>query len=114
MRKFLSLPHPSSICTWAASADCEPGYLTDVIQLVGQAAGQNGLMSDVVFVVDAMALHKGTIWDAKSKQYIERVDYGLAIPEGSGELATEALVFLIVGMTGHWKHPIAYVLQDKC
>ena len=29
-------------------------------------------------------------------------------------LATEALVFMIAGLTGHFKHPIAYVLQDKC
>ena len=42
------------------------------------------------------------------------VDYGTAAPEATDEPATEALVFMVVGMTGHWKHPIAYVLQDKC
>ena len=36
------------------------------------------------------------------------------MPEASDDLAKEALVFLVVGLTGHWKHPIAYVLQDKC
>ena len=36
------------------------------------------------------------------------------MPEASNDLAMEALVFLVVGLTGHWKHPIAYVLQDKC
>ena len=29
-------------------------------------------------------------------------------------LATEVLGFIIVGVSGHFKHPIAYVLQDKC
>ena len=24
------------------------------------------------------------------------------------------LVFMIVGLTRHWKHPIAYVLENKC
>ena len=50
----------------------------------------------------------------KIKSYVGTVDYGTAIPENEDELATEALVFMVVGMTGHWKHPIAYVLQNKC
>ena len=37
----------------------------------------------------------------------------MAVPEAPDDLATEALVFLVVGLTGHFKHPIAYVLQDK-
>ena len=67
-----------------------------------------------VLVVDAMAIHKGTFWDPKSKSYVGCVDYGLAVPELSDTLATEALVFLAVGIQGHWKHPIAYVFQDHC
>ena len=40
------------------------------------------------------------------------VHYGMAVPEAPDELAAEALVFLVVDMTGHFKHPITYVLQD--
>ena len=58
-------------------------------------------MSDAVLMVDAMALHKGTVWDPKTKRYVGTVDYGTAIPENEDELATEALVFMVVGMTGH-------------
>ena len=36
------------------------------------------------------------------------------MPEVTEDLATEALVFMISGISGHFKHPIAYVLQDKC
>ena len=71
-------------------------------------------MKEVVLIVDAMTLHKGTVWDPTSKQYVGYVDYGMAVPEAPDEYATEALVFLVVGMTGHFKHPITYVLQDKC
>ena len=108
------LPHPSSIRGWAASVDCEPGYLVNVIKLLGQVVHQKSWMSEVVLMVDAMTLHKGTVWDPKSKSYIGTVDYGTAIPENEDELATEALVFMVVRMTEHWKHPIAYVLQNKC
>ena len=61
-----------------------------------------------------MALLKGTIWDPKTKQYVGTVDYGTAVPEPLDELATKALVFMISSLTGHFKDPITYVLQDKC
>ena len=114
VRKLLHLPHPSSIRMWAASVNCQPGYLTDVIQLVGKAVQKDNWMVDAVLVVDAMALHKGSFWDPKSRQYVGNIDYGTAIPEAADDPATEALVFMVVGLTGHWKHPIAYVFQDKC
>ena len=36
-------------------------------------------MTDVVLVVDAMAIHKGTFWDPNSKSYMGCEDYGLAV-----------------------------------
>lgn len=114
VRKLLSLPHASSLRAWASSVDCEPGYLTNVIKILGEAAQINPFMKDVTLIVDAMTLHKGTFWDPKSKSFVGRVDYGIAVPEASDDLATEVLVFMAVGLTGHWKHPIAYVFQDKC
>ena len=59
-------PHTSRIQHWAASVNCEPGYLTDVIKLTGLAAKTDHSMTDAVLVVDAMAIHKGTFWDQKN------------------------------------------------
>ena len=42
------------------------------------------------------------------------MNYGTAVPEACENPATEASVFLAVGLRGFWKHPIANVLQDKC
>ena len=42
------------------------------------------------------------------------MNYGTAVPESCENPATEALVSLAVGLRGFWKHPIAYILQDKC
>ena len=58
VQNLLSLPHPASIRAWAASVECEPRYLMNVIKLVGQIAAQNKYMSKAVLVVDAMAIHK--------------------------------------------------------
>ena len=71
-------------------------------------------MADVVLVVDAMSLSKMTVYDWATKSFVGLVDYDSAIPEPEDTEATEALVFMAVGTTGHWKHPIAYVLQNKC
>ena len=70
-------------------------------------------MRDVVLVVDAMSLSKMTVYDRRLKSFVGLIDYGGAIPEPESTEATEALVFMIVGTTGNWKHPIAYVLQNK-
>ena len=35
------------------------------------------------------------------------------MPKAEDDLATEALVFMISGVSGHWKHPIGYFLQNK-
>lgn len=64
--QVLKLPHTSRIWHWAASVNCEPGYLTDVIKLIGLAAKTDHSMTDAVLVVDAMAIHKGTFWDPKN------------------------------------------------
>ena len=111
--KVLALPHPSSIHSWAASVNCEPGFLCDIIKLLGGMVQNKSSASDVVLIVDAMSLYKGTWWDPKEWCYVGTVDYGTGLPEAEDELATEALVFMISSISGHWKHPIAYFLQNK-
>ena len=101
VRKILKLPHSSSIKHWATSVDCEPGYLTNVIQVIGQLAKKKVWMKDVVLVVDAMSIHKMTIYDKNRKSFVGLVDYGTAVPEADATEATEALVFMIVGLTGN-------------
>ena len=114
VHKILALPHPSSVRAWGASADYSPGFLKNVIDMLGSVVEENPWMSEVVLVVDEMALHKSAIWDPVAQQYIGLVSYGTAIPEPPAYLVTEALVFMVVRLTGHFKHAIAYFLQNKC
>ena len=102
-----------AIRMWASSVDCQPGYLTQVIALLGEMAQKHQWMRDAVLVVDAMTLSKMTVYDRTSKSFVGLVDYGTAIPEPEATEVTEALVFMVVGTIGHWKHPTAYVLQNK-
>ena len=67
VQKILALPHTFSIRAWAASVDCNPGYLMNVIRCLGTEVQKKPWMSDAVLIVDAMALHKGITWDTKPK-----------------------------------------------
>ena len=107
------LLHSSTIRSWVASVDCEPGFNCDVIRLIGKVTKTKPYMSDVVLIGYAMELYKGTWWDQKQRCYIGRDDYGIALLKDGDNLATEALVFMIGGVTDHWKHPKGYFLQNK-
>ena len=56
--KIITLPHACSIRAWADSVDCEPGYLTNVIKILTNTAKTKKWITDVVFMVDAVTLHK--------------------------------------------------------
>ena len=40
VKKVLKLPHALSVRAWAASVDCQPGYLTNVMELIGNLGDQ--------------------------------------------------------------------------
>ena len=65
-------------------------------------------------MIDAMAIHSQTVWTPQRDKYFGFVDYGTEIPNPpSDKLATEALVFLLVGTRSHWKCPIGYFLGNE-
>ena len=71
-------------------------------------------MSDVALIVDAMWVIQRYMVGSKEKVLtMEELIMVLALPEAGDNLATEALVFILGGVTGHWKHPIGYFLQNK-
>ena len=48
VRKIFALPHESSIRAWAASIDCEPRYLINLMKQIGSIVQKRKWMSDVV------------------------------------------------------------------
>ena len=83
------------------SVNCQLGYLIDVISLPGKMARKKEWMRDVVLIVDAIALSKMTVYDRGSKSFVLLIDHGKAVPEPEATEATEALVFMVIGITGH-------------
>ena len=71
-------------------------------------------MMDVVLIDDVMSLYRMTIYDKKSKSVVRLVDCDTTIPEPETSQGNRSFVFMIVGIAGHCKHCVAYMLQDKC
>ena len=112
LREYLHLPHPSTIRQWSASLNCQPGFLSEVIDHLKQEAEDNEFMKHCTLMLDAMALKKEIVYDPKYGKYSGFVDCGNFLPTSDDSLATEALVFMAVGLTNRWKFPVAYFLTD--
>lgn len=59
-------------------------------------------------MLDAMSIRKQLLYDGHSKTTVGFINLGVGEEEESEQLASEALVFMLVGLRGKWKAPIAY------
>lgn len=57
-----------------------------------------------------MKIKKLLEYDANKGSYIGQINLGENHSDTSDDMATEVLVFMAVGIVGHWKQPIAYFL----
>ncbi|GAB1860441.1 THAP-type domain-containing protein [Camponotus japonicus] len=107
----LCLPNPSSLRNWTMSVNAEPGFQRDVFSALKQLNDED---RDCNLVFDSMAIRKQVMWDKQCQKYIGYCNYGNELHlEGSDTVATEALVFMLVGINGKWKWPIGYFFIDK-
>ena len=59
-----------------------------------------------------MAIRKHLSYDHHTRSITGYVDIGIGSEENS-EIATEALVFMLIGLRGKWKAPVAYYLTKS-
>ncbi len=96
-----------NIRSWAAAIDCEPGFFTNVIDELKNSLDE--AEKDCAILVDEMSIKKEVLWDRKNKKFAGNTDYGSILDS----IATNALVFMAVGLKKPWFHPIAYFLVDR-
>jgi hypothetical protein len=113
VRTILPLPHPSLIRKWSSVVQCEPGFIKDSFEAISKEAKTCPEKKDCCLIIDAMSIRKQLLWDNNQSKYVGFVNYGETPPENPDNLASEAIVFLLVGARSHWKCPIAYFLADK-
>ncbi|KAL4082634.1 hypothetical protein QTP88_029695 [Uroleucon formosanum] len=108
--KMFTLPHPSTIRKWLSSIECEPGFLEEVFLFLKQEVSKNSWLQDCSLVHDSMSLRKQLVWEPEKGRYAGNVDVGTG---ENSELATEALVLMIVSLTRQFKCPIGFFYVNK-
>lgn len=108
------LPQISTIRKWQSKTDGSPGFTLSAIPVIKKKikdAKENGkklvfsLMMDEMKISDRLELDKsGKTWGYE--EYGQSADYC----KKDGEVATEALVYMIVCLNERWKMPVAYYL----
>ena len=114
VRSIIPLPNQSLIRKWSTSFKCDPGFIEEAFTSLSDLISGSPINKDCCLVIDAMSIRKQTLWDVEKDRYSGFVDLGDEIHnDKSATLASEALVFLLVGTRSHWKCPIGYFLGDK-
>lgn len=111
-RPLLKLPHPSSLANWISNVDAEPGFLRNVFERLRDLPEDS---KDCTLIIDGMSIRKQILNPPGTYDTFGYCDFGgEANIEGTNVPATEALVFMLVGLKVKWKWPIGYFLQNKC
>lgn len=113
LRKKLFLPHPAMLRKWLSVFNCEVGFLQEVFDFLKEQARTSDYLQDVALTFDSMAIRSQLLYDKKTDKHCGYVDLGNVSAVDSEELATEALVLMIVSYTKNFKCPIAYFFVNK-
>ena len=114
VRSILSLPCPSSLAHWTSSVNCEPGFFLDVFTFLQERAKDDLSYRDCALIFDGMYIKAGVVYNQSDGCYDGFVNFGKDISATDPDvIATEVLVFMLVGLQGHWKVPIGYFLINS-
>ena len=112
-RKHIPLPAESTLRRWLSGIDCHPGFSDQVFSaLKARTEGDAGWQYKTCTVmIDGMAIRKHVDWDTVQQRMIGFTDLGSgSLDDDSQAEATEVLVIMAVGLTGHWKVTLGYFL----
>lgn len=114
----MALPAPGTISSWFSKLDCSPGYCSLSIQSLKIRADEYRKKHNrqllCSLLLDEMALKKGIVADKHTQEIWGYVDVGSNIQiNNDHDLASEALVLMIVAVNANFKIPIAYFFVNK-
>ncbi|KAL1252213.1 hypothetical protein QQF64_020009 [Cirrhinus molitorella] len=95
---------------WMQSVDAKPGLNTVMLDML-QRRREEVKYGSVTLMLDAMAIKKYVQYNPCTQKMSGYVDMGNGMDET--DVATEVLVFMVVGIQGHWKAPVAYYLTKS-
>ncbi|KAL1006628.1 hypothetical protein UPYG_G00074670 [Umbra pygmaea] len=95
----IPLPHPHTLLKWLQTVNAEPGLNTLLLDMLQRLKNEDPVMyARVCLVLDGMSIRRQVQYDSHKQTMIGFVDLGSGIDETS--VASEALVFMVVGLQG--------------
>ena len=107
LRSIFCLPSVASIRSYNSSVDAKPGFCTAAFEYLKSFVSSKPCENECCLTLDAMSIREQSTWDSSLGRFVGYVDYGGSM-DNSDKLASEALVFMAVGLSGRWKLPIAF------
>lgn len=101
------LPHPKTLAKWYGHIKGEPGFTEESFQALKAKSEISEHKPICNLVFDEVAIRPQKLWDRQ--KYIGFVDMGTGTEE-TAPLASQALVFLLVGINHRFKIPLGYFL----
>ena len=102
------LPHQRTLAKWMTSVDDKPGFSIPMLNTLAERCKKEPEQyQDCTLVMDGMSIRQQITFDQSSGNMMGFEDLG--DDDGESE-AKEALVFMLIGVRGHWKAPFAYFL----
>ncbi|KAG8307101.1 THAP domain containing 9 [Homalodisca vitripennis] len=109
----LILPHPATLRKWISKFNCCPGFLEEVFMYLRHNVKEQEHLRNVSLVFDSMSIRKQIVYDEQLGKNVGYVDVGGFKIDNNEEIATEALVFQIVSLRGHFKCIVGYFYVNK-
>lgn len=113
-RKSLTLPTESTIRKWMTAYDNRPGFTQQVFDTLKSRVQDEKTKWQFQYcsvMIDGMSIRKHLDWDNIDNKVIGYTDLGTgSVDSDKQKEATEALVIMAVGLTGHWKVTLGYFL----
>lgn len=105
LKQHIPLPSLRTLSSRLQNLKFESGILEDIFQFLALkiSSMKNEHEKDCGIVLDEMSITSSNMYDMSTKKYIGSV----TLPGHSGT-ATNALVFMIVGISSRWKQTVAY------
>ncbi|XP_056429315.1 DNA transposase THAP9 isoform X2 [Hyla sarda] len=106
----LPLPGPKRLRQWLKSDGRGPGINSSVLKALIQKKQTNPeLYTQVSLVLDTLSIQQSVTFDTHRNEFVGFVNLGKGgAGSGSQEVANEVLMFMLVGIRGHWCIPVAY------
>lgn len=97
-------PHVRTLRRWYVSIDAQPGFTNESFRALKLKRIKTGKELICSLVFDEISIRRQKIWNTKTNEGFVNLGFG----DIKDEIASQALVFMVVSLDQKWKIPVGY------